>query len=53
MKIVRLRALEKRRGPQRLTAIQQRILDKANALHRANPGMTANNAMDAALDQEF
>ena len=53
MNIIRLRALEKRRGPQRLTAIQQRVLDNANALHRANPGMTANQAIDAELDKEF
>lgn len=53
MKIVRLRALEKRRGPPKLTVLQQRILDNANALHRATPGMTANKAFDTALDMEF
>jgi hypothetical protein len=53
MNILRLRALEKRHGPQKLTALQQRILDAANALQRANPGMTANDAIDAAADKEF
>ena len=51
MKIIRLQRLEKRRVPQRLNAIQQRIFDEAARLIRL--GHSRQQAIDAALDQEF
>jgi hypothetical protein len=51
MKIVRLRALEKRRGPPKLTGLQQRIFNEAARLIRL--GHSRQQAIDAALDQEF
>lgn len=52
MNIIRLKAMEKRRLPPKLTALKQLSLAKANALLRANIGMTANEALDAVLNLE-
>jgi hypothetical protein len=49
--ILRLRALEQRRGPPRLTALQQRILENTARLVRC--GYSQQAAIDAALDKEY
>lgn len=48
--ILRLRALEQRRLPPKLTQSQQRILARANELARL--GFDRKTAIDVALDEE-